>query len=250
MIMFRRVAVIVFAVAVSVLGVRAAAAQSWAWCSSDPEGTWQVPGGPSGTDYFVQNDAWNGGASAQTICANSPSDVQVTSQQPSGNTEIETYPDVGGLYTGHDLPVAGFKSVQSRYTESLSGDTIGEAANDVWLNGWSIEIMIWVDTGHEDPTYLPSVGTAVLGGRTFTVLHNGSEFIFWPGQTHLTSGTTHILAAIHWMIGHGWAPANSGITEAEFGWEIAGTVSVPPETAALTAYQLVATCKPGKACMS
>ena len=42
-----------------------ASAASWAWCSSDKEGTWQ----PGFGRWFVQNDAWSGSAGPQRICA-------------------------------------------------------------------------------------------------------------------------------------------------------------------------------------
>lgn len=242
------------AILLSVALATPAHAATWAWCSSDPEGTWQIPGGPDGTDYFVQNDMWNSDAGPQTICANSASDVQVTSNQPTGNTAIEAYPDVGALYTGGNLPVSGFKSIASHYTENFPADVIGEAANDVWLNNWSTEIMIWVDTHNEDPSWLPQVGTWTYGTQTFRVFLFGSdckaagaqcEIIFYL-PTNTPSGTTHVLSAIRWVIGHGYAPASSGITEAEFGWEIAGTNG--PEVFDLTSYKLSAPCKTGVAC--
>lgn len=212
-------------------------ASAWSWCSSDPEGTWQIPGGPDGTDYFVQNDMWNGSAGPQTICANSFSDVRVTSNQPPGNTEIETYPDVGGLYTGADTPVSSFKAIYNHFSENFPSDVIGEAADDVWLNNWSIEIMIWTDTHNEDLSWLPVMGTATIYGQTFKVYDNAPEYIFKLDGNE-TSGTTHILSAIHWLEKHGAVPANPGVTEAEFGWEVAGTNG--PEQFNLTSYKLYA----------
>ena len=195
-----------------------ASAASWRWCSSNAEGTWHAG------QFLVQNDAWNGGHGPQRICANSYHDVQVTSNQPTGNTAIETYPDVGAMYTGADTPVAGLKGVSNTYTESFPANVIGEAADDIWLNNWSIEIMVWVDVHNENPgSYLPTIGHATLGGQRFTVYSNAPEYIFELDTPNQTTGSTHILGAIRWMIAHGYAPANSGITEAEFGWEIAST---------------------------
>jgi hypothetical protein len=55
------------------------------------------------------------------------------------------------------------------------------------------------------------------------VYNNAPEYIFELDHPHQATGSTHILGAIHWMIKHGYAPADSGITEADFGWEIAST---------------------------
>jgi hypothetical protein len=217
----RRIAAVVTALtlfSLSLTGTPALAAASWHWCSSNAEGTWHTG------KFMVQNDAWNGGHGPQRICANSYHDVRVTSNQPTGNTAIETYPDVGAMYTGTDTPVSGLKDVYNTYTESFPADVIGEAADDIWLNDWSLEIMIWVDVHHEDPgSYLPVIGHPTLGGQKFTVYNNAPEYIFELDHPHQTTGSTRILGAIHWMIKHGYAPADSGITEAEFGWEIAST---------------------------
>jgi len=214
-----------------------ASAATWKWCSSAAEGTWQNGG------YFVQNDAWNGGHGPQRICANSFHDVQVTSNQPTGNTEIETYPDVSGLYTGTDEPVSDFASIANHFTEHFPAGVIGEAADDIWLNNWNIEIMLWTDTHHENPaSFMTHIGTATIFGQTWNVLRNGpaseepnTEFVFKLDHNE-TSGTTHILTAIHWLMSHGHIPSSAGLTAAQFGWEIASTNG--PQVFHLTSYSL------------
>lgn len=214
--------------AVSIAAVPAAAlGGTWKWCSSNNEGTWNVG------QYKVQNDNWGPGG-PQTICANSPSDVQVTSNQNYG-TQIVTYPDVGGLYTGADLPLSGFKAIYNSYTENFPADVVGEFADDIWLNNWSIEIMIWQDTHNEDPSYLPTIGHATIFGQNYTVYQNGSEYIFLLDHNAPT-GQTHVKASINWLISNGFIPANPGVTEVEAGWEIANTNG--PEVFNLTSYKL------------
>src|SRR5215831_3226230 len=83
----------------------------WAWRSADAQGTWQNGG------YYIQNDAWNGSHGPQTIYANSFHEIKVISDQPTGNTEIMTYPDVSGLYTGSDTPVSQFSSIYNTFSE-------------------------------------------------------------------------------------------------------------------------------------
>jgi hypothetical protein len=204
---------------------------SWAWHSGAAEGTWH-----SG-NYIVQNDAWNGKHGPQTIYANSFHEVKVISDQPAGNTEIMTYPDVSGLYTGSDTPISQFSTIYNTFSESMPSDVIGEAADDIWLNNWGIEIMMWVDTHNEDPgSWLPVIGHVTLSGQNWTVYKNDSEFIFKLDHNE-TSGTTHVLPAIQWLMDHHFVPSSAGLTAVQFGWEIAGTHG--PEEFNLHDYNLV-----------
>jgi len=204
---------------------------NWAWQSSAAQGTWH------NGDFSVQNDAWNGKHGPQTIYANSFHEIKVISNQPTGNTEIMTYPDVSGLYTGTDTPVSQFSAIYNRFSESMPSDVIGEAADDIWLNNWDIEIMMWVDTHNEDPgSWLPVIGHADISGQNWTIYKNGSEFIFKLDHNE-TSGTTHVLPAIHWLMNRGYVPGDAGLTAVQFGWEIAGTHG--PEEFNLNSYSLV-----------
>lgn len=221
-------------------------ATTWAWCKTGAQATWQRPGGPLGTDYFVQNDAWNAGHGPQKICANSYHEVQVVSDQKKGNTEIETYPDVSGLYNGTDHAVSGYKTISNSFSESFPSDVIGEAADDIWLNNWNIEIMIWTDTHNENPgSFMAHLGNATIGGQTFHVYRNGpkseepnTEYVFKLDHNE-TSGVTHVLGTIRWLMAHGHVPHSAKLTAVQFGWEIAGTNG--PETFNLTNYKLSAT---------
>ena len=176
-----------------------AATKTWQWCSSNPEGTWQ----PGNGKYLVQNDMWNGGAGPQKICADSAGDWQATSTQAAGNTAVETYPDVGELFGkaagGPADPVSKYKTIDNSFSESLPSDTTGlsaEAADDVWLNNWSIEMMIWVDNDGRSLAGSTKLGSATVSGQKFSVWEYGStEFIFSLNHNE-TSGHTNILASI------------------------------------------------------
>lgn len=202
-----------------------AATKTWKWCSSNPEGTWQ----PGNGRYLVQNDMWNGGAGPQKICADSAGDWQATSTQAAGNTAVETYPDTGVLFGeaagGPADPVSGYQTIENSFSESLPSDTTGlsaEAADDVWLNNWGIEMMIWVDNAGRSLAGSTKLGSATISGQKFSVWEYGSEFIFSLNHNE-TSGKTNILASIKWLMSHGYVPANATLTEAEFGFEVAST---------------------------
>jgi len=199
----------------------AAVPASAKWESSATTGTWNHNG------YLFQNDMWNCPQAAcgkQTIWASSPNDWGVVSTMAAGNTAVLTYPDIGKLY--NDKRVSSFKMVLDSFTESMPRNIKGlsaEAANDVWLDNWNIEMMIWVDSVGRSLAGSTRVGSATIFGQHFTVWKFGSsEFIFKLNHNE-TSGQTHILASIEWLIKHGRVPASATLTQAEFGWEIAST---------------------------
>jgi hypothetical protein len=197
------------------------------WQSSATEGTWNQDG------FLLQNDMWNCPQPAcgkQTIWAVSVSDWGVTSNMGAGNTAVLTYPDVGKLFG--DRPVSDFGLISNGFTESLPRDHRGlsaEAADDVWLDHWKIEMMIWVDNIGRSLAGGTLVGTVTISGQQFRVWkYGGSEFIF--DLTHNeTTGETNILASIDWLINHRLVPARATLTEVEFGIEIASTDGHPED---------------------
>lgn len=212
--------------AAAMTGVAQASTGTWKWCSSNPEGTWQ----PGGGKYLVQNDMWNSGAGPQRICADSEGDWQATSTQAQGNTAVETYPDTGELFgtaAGQPAdPVSGYTKIENNFTESLPPATKGlsaEAADDVWLNNWGIEMMIWVDNVGRSLAGSTKLGSATVSGQQFGVYKYGSsEFIFDLNHNE-TTGRTNILASIEWLMKHGYVPTSATLTEVEFGFEVAST---------------------------
>ena len=192
------------------------------WQSSARMATWNNGG------FLVDNNEWNQSAGPQTIWAYSYRHWGVQSTQRAGNTAVETYPCVQKNF--NNLPVRSFHLIQSGFTESMPGDTAGlaaEAANDVWLNNYNIEVMIWVDNigqGIADPV----IGHATIFGQQFTVYRNGSEYIFALHGNEKT-GVTHVLASILWLIHHGYVKANATLRTADFGWEISSTGGKPKD---------------------
>jgi hypothetical protein len=142
----------------------------------------------------------------------------------AGNTAVLTYPNLGKLYNNE--PVSHFKQVSDTFTESMPRTIKGlsaEAADDVWLNNYNIEMMIWVDNAGRSLAGSTRVGSATIFGQHFTVWKFGSsEFIFDLNHNE-TKGSTHILSSIAWLVQHGKVPADPKLTQAEFGWEIAST---------------------------
>ena len=192
------------------------------WESSARMAVWNNSG------FLVDNNEWNQSAGPQTIWADSYQSWGVQSTQQAGNTAVETYPCVQKNY--NNVPVSLFHLIQNGFTESMPANTAGlaaEAADDVWLNNYSIEVMIWVDNiGQQIDDQV--IGHATIFGQHFVVYKNGSEYIF-ALQGHEATGVTHILASIRWLISHGYVKASATLRTIDFGWEIASTGGKPKD---------------------
>lgn len=195
------------------------------WESSAREATWNHEG------YLFQNDMWNCPQPAcgrQTIWADSANDWGVVSNMADGNTAVLTYPDIGNLF--NNPRVSSFTMIRNRFVESMPRHVKGlsaEAADDVWLDDYNIEMMIWVDNIGRSLAGGDRIGSATILGQHFSVwTYGGSEFIFDLNHNE-TSGETDVLASIDWLIAHHHVPAKATLTEAEFGWEIASTGGHP-----------------------
>ncbi len=195
------------------------------WESSALAGTWNYDG------FLFQNDMWNCPQAAcgkQTMWADSVRDWGAVSDMATGNTAVLTYPDIGKLF--NDQPVSHFGLIRNGFTETMPWHIKGlsaEAADDVWLNNYNIEMMIWVDSIGRSLAGGTRIGSATISGQHFTVWKYGSaEFIFDLNHNE-TSGQTGILASINWLISHGYVPARATLTQVDFGWEIASTHGHP-----------------------
>jgi hypothetical protein len=191
-----------------------------AWQSSAPFGAWNNGG------FIVYNNEWNQPTGPQTIWADSYHYWGVESKQAAGNTAIETYPCVQKNYANNPK-VSSFHLIRNGFTESMPHATglDAEAADDVWLNNYHIEVMIWVDNHGQTPSG-KVIGHATLFGQHFAVWHGGTDFSFVLHHNE-TSGVTHILAAIDWLMRHRLVPSNASLTQVNFGWEIASTNGKP-----------------------
>ncbi len=185
------------------------------WKSSDPSVGWNNAG------FVLNNNEWNGSA-PQTIWADSFHHWGAESTQPKANRVVQSYPCVEKNF--NEVPVRSVRVIQSGFTESMPRDKSGlaaEAANDVWLNNHTIEVMIWVDNHTEIPFGRP-MSHATIFGQHFRVWHGGTTFTFALNHNE-TRGVTHILAAIKWLIKRRQIPSNATLTQISFGWEIAST---------------------------
>lgn len=187
------------------------------WTSSARMAQWDNGG------MILYNNEWNQSAGRQVIWAYNYHHWGIESTQAAGNLAVETYPCVGKPYS--NVPVKSFQLIRNGFTESMPSDTTGlhaEAANDVWLNKYSLEMMIWTDNAGQAFGSDPVIGHTTIYGQHFTVYRNGSEFIFSLNRNE-TTGVTHILASIRWLMAHGYVPASATLSQIDFGWEVSST---------------------------
>jgi hypothetical protein len=111
---------------------------------------------------------------------------------------VETYPNIQVPFP--DVPLARFGIIRNTFVASMPSDAglDAEAADDVWLNRYKIEVMIWVDNHGQQPAG-SVVGYATIFGQHFAVWHGGTDWTFALDRNE-KSGQTHILGALRWLI--------------------------------------------------
>lgn len=211
------------AIAVATLpAAHASIPQNVAWKSSAPFGLWHNGG------FNVFNNEWNTSeAGPQTIWAHSFHNWGVESRQAS-TTSVKVYPSVQKNY--RNRPYTSLKSLTSTFTESMppaSSNFIAEAAYDIWLNNFNIEVMMWVDNHRQVPAG-HVIATVDIFGQKFRVWQSGHDlFSFALVGKRETSGKVHLLSALRWLVNHGLLSRSVTLRQVDFGWEIASTHGAP-----------------------
>lgn len=183
-----------------------------AWSSSGQWATWNNGG------YILYNDVWGSGAGPQTIWANSYHDWGVWADHPNTGG-VKSYPNCTKEI---NQSISSLNSVTSSFDVTVPSSGAYETAYDIWANGSSYEIMLWMNkTGPVGP--LGSLQTtATVGGHTWQVYSgsNGSNQVFSFVRTgNTSSGTVDILAVLNWIRDAGWF-GDVTLTKVQFGYEI------------------------------
>jgi len=155
---------------------------------------------------------------------------------PNNGGAVQAFPDVQQLFTTPQNtypPFSGFHSITSTFNATNPPDSQGnwEQAYDIWLGGYSNDIMIWVNTSDErgaSSSYGGATidGQATIGGVSYTLIHYGGDA--QPERmlvlnTPENSGTVDIKAALDYLVSIGDIPSTVGVSEINFGWEICHT---------------------------
>jgi hypothetical protein len=192
-----------------------------AWVSSAPFGAW------SNSGFIVYNNEWNTSqAGPQRIWADSFHSWGVASRQ-AGTGSVKTYPSVQRNF--RNVPLSSFRRLSSTFAESMPGvHAFGaEAAYDLWLDNYKIEVMIWVDNHWRVPAG-SQIAQISLGQQEFAVYQDGDAmFSFMLTGKQETAGKVDILAFFGWLVRHHYLRASAALAQVDFGWEIASTEGVP-----------------------
>lgn len=204
------------AAATTALLLTATAADAATYTSSDRYASYGNGG------YTIYNDEWGSGYGSQTLWANTYKDWGVYSTQPA-TSGVKSYANVS---RGVGTALNSLHSATSTYAVTLPGVGDWEAAYDIWLNGSSYEVMLWVDKHGNVGPLGSSVGTLSLDGRTWTVYagSNGSNAVYsFVLSGNSTSGTVNILNLLKWMQNTKGYFSNPTLSTVQFGFEISGT---------------------------
>src|SRR6202035_5823147 len=127
--------------------------------SSAKEATWH------NSNFMFQNDMWScpqAACGSQTIWADGPNNWGAEANMANGNTAVLTYPDIARIF--NNPRVSSFKLIRNGFTESMprTKGVSAEAADDVWLDNYKIEMMMWVDNTGRSLAGSTHLGSAVI----------------------------------------------------------------------------------------
>jgi hypothetical protein len=201
---------------------RLAAPSGSAWSSSAKFGLWDSGG------FDVYNNEWNTAqAGPQLVWADSYHHWGVQSVQPD-STSVKTYPSVQQNYASPAL--RRVKSLTSSFVQTMPAAGLNydaEAAYDLWLDDYKIEVMVWV-ANHGQTPLGGVIDHAVISGRQYAVYQGGPDmFSFVATGEPATTGRVNLLSALQWLIRHHYLSGSDSLTQVNFGWEIASTNGVP-----------------------
>jgi Glycosyl hydrolase family 12 len=199
-------------------------------CTNPSYSTSAADGMLNASPYFVSNNMWNasGYSVTQTLYACSYSNwyVTATMNNDNGDGAVKTYPNSQRDFND---TISSLSSVTSTFAETSPGTGIYEDAYDIWLNGLatsgSTELMIWTQNNGQTPSGSVQ-GTVTLDGRSYTVWKSGS-YIAFVATANFTAGTMNLLAFFQYIIGKGWIPSNSTLSQVCYGAELVSTNGVP-----------------------
>ncbi len=202
----------------------AATPASWAWCSSARSGEQTMP--DSRFDLF--NNEWNTSANPgpQTICGNSESNWEVTSNQRAGNTAVLTYPSVQVNYNSQNgYALSRFSSMTSSWAErmpSVSG-LDAEAAYDIWLNDLNKEVMVWVDNHGQTPAGSKVAVYSVSGATWDLYVTSDNSYMAFVREGNADSGSVDLFTLLKDLEGRGLLSSSDTLWQVNFGFEICST---------------------------
>jgi hypothetical protein len=193
-----------------------------AWSSTGQFGTWH------NGRFDVYNNEWNTAeAGPQLVWADSYRHWGVESVQPD-STSVKTYPSVQQNYD--NAPLSTVTSLSSTFAQTMPPANVNydaEAAYDLWLDNYNVEVMVWVANHGQTPSG-GVIHHVVITGWHYAVYESGSKmFSFVSTGRPATRGEVNLLSVLQWLIRHRYLTGGDRLTQVNFGWEIASTNGIP-----------------------
>jgi SnoaL-like polyketide cyclase len=199
----------------------------------------------------------------------------VNHYRPEGRALPETDRPASGFQTFYGALLQGFPDATVEINEQLAerdlvatrktfrGTHLGELwdlpPTGIWLGqnsstNYANEVMIWNDMSNRGTCGGATVLTnANFGGSNGVPQQNwtlckwgSSELIWYLTSGNETSGTVDVLSMLTFLESHGYLPANSGLNQIQYGFEICSTHGAATFTVSKLA--ITSSCKSGASC--
>ena len=179
-----------------------------------------------GSGVEVDNDVWNqseAGPQKTYVC--SFHSWYAVANQPalaSNPGSIKSYPDTQFLIGGKN--VSQYTSLASNFAESFRRTGEWDAAYDVWLNNYSIEVMVWNEWTTHATIPQPGSVPVTIDGVKYGMWHSGSDYIALARSAgQVKSGSVDIAHVLKWLVTQHLVKNTDVPNSIEYGVEIAST---------------------------
>jgi Glycosyl hydrolase family 12 len=178
--------------------------------------------------FDLFNNEWNTSANPgpQTICGNSESNWEVTSNQRAGNTAVLTYPSVQVNYNSQNgYALSRFSSMTSSWAEKLPSVSglDAEAAYDIWLNDLNKEVMVWVDNHGQTPAGSYVAAYSVSGATWDLYVTSDKSYMAFVREGNADSSSVDLFTLLKDLEGRGLLSSSDTLWQVNFGFEISST---------------------------
>jgi len=161
----------------------------------------------------------------------------LTANAADNGGAVQAYPDVQQLLSGSGqggfAALSSFNTLDAQWNTTSPRDNQGnwEEAFDIWLGGYSSDIMIWTDTSNErgsSSSYGGATidGTATIDGVSYTLIHYGTGTDperMLVMNTPEDFGSVSVADVLNYLISIGDIPSGVSVAQVNFGWEICHT---------------------------
>ena len=213
--------------------------------------------GSNDSGASVRQEVWNLTSSLhkQVTEVWSPKQWRTTINAATGNSAVLSYPDVSSLVTdtsNKPIPFANYASITSSWSVDCheNAQTNAQAAYDIWLNNYGLELMIWVDTHGKNLGRLPAGSDTnidvTFDGVVYDLWASGdNSVVSFVRQQNAKTGSIDIYKVIQYLVNAKRYPATVGVNMFCFGFEVPSTGGMD-EAFEVYDYSLVTTAVSGK----